>query len=109
MRRSVFLASAVLAAASALWGCSSLPGMRGGWTTLIDGDRGLDNFERVGDANWRPEGGAIVADSGKGGFLVSRQSWRDFEMRAEFWAETSTNSGVFIRATNPARIESASS
>ena len=33
-----------------------------GWTTLIDGDKGLDNFQRVGDANWRAEGGAIVAD-----------------------------------------------
>ena len=38
-----------------------------GWTTLIDGTKGLDNWNRVGDANWRAEDGAIVADKGKGG------------------------------------------
>jgi len=109
MKRSVFLACGALAAASVLSACSSLPGMGGGWTTLIDGDRGLENFERVGEANWRAENGAIVADRGAGGFLVSKQSWRDFALRAEFWSDTTTNSGIFIRATNPAKIESASS
>ena len=109
MKRSAFLACGALAAASVLSACSSLPGMGGGWTTLIDGDRGLENFERVGEANWRAENGAIVADRGAGGFLVSKQSWRDFALRAEFWSDTTTNSGIFIRATNPAKIESASS
>jgi hypothetical protein len=108
MKRSAFLGCGLAAAASVLWGCSSLPGMGGGWTTLIDGERGLENFERVGDANWRPENGAIVADRGGGGFLVSRQSWRDFALRAEFWADTTTNSGIFIRATDPLKIASAS-
>jgi hypothetical protein len=46
-----------------------------GWTTLIDGVKGLDNWNRVGDANWRGEDGAIVADKGKGGFLVSKNSY----------------------------------
>jgi len=31
----------------------------------------LDNWNRIGDANWRAEDGAIVADKGKGGHLVS--------------------------------------
>ena len=35
-----------------------------GWATLIDGATGLDNWNRVGDANWRAEDGAIVADKG---------------------------------------------
>jgi hypothetical protein len=109
MKRSAFLACGALAAASVLTACSSLPGTGGGWTTLIDGERGLENFERVGEANWHGEGGAIVADRGAGGFLVSKQSWRDFALRAEFWADTTTNSGIFIRATNPVKIESASS
>jgi len=43
-----------------------------GWITLIDGAKGLENWNRVGDANWRAEDGAIVADKGKGGFLVSK-------------------------------------
>jgi hypothetical protein len=71
---------------------------------LIDGDKGLENFNRIGDANWRAERGAIVADKGKGGYLVSRQSYRDFALHVEFWADDTTNSGVFIRASDPGKI-----
>ncbi len=108
MKRSTFLAAALSAAALA--GCTGM-GMsaNAGWETLIDGEQGLANFNPIGDANWRPEKGAIVADGGKGGYLVSRKPYRDFELRAEFWADHTTNSGVFLRATNPAKIEAASS
>jgi 3-keto-disaccharide hydrolase len=75
-----------------------------GWTTLIDGAKGLENWDRVGDANWRAEDGAIVADKGKGGFLVSKNSYKDFQIRAEFWADHTTNSGVFIRCADPKAI-----
>jgi 3-keto-disaccharide hydrolase len=75
-----------------------------GWTTLIDGATGLDNWTRVGDANWRTEDGAIVADKGKGGFLVSKSSYKDFQIRAEFWADHTTNSGIFIRCAEPDKI-----
>ena len=76
-----------------------------GWATLIDGDKGLDNFNRVGDANWRAEGGAIVADQAKtGGFLVTKKSYKDFQIRAEFWADHTTNSGIFMRCADPAKI-----
>jgi hypothetical protein len=87
--------------------CAQLPpdlAQLGGWTTLIDGEAGLDNWNRVGDANWRPEDGAIVAYRGKGGFLVSKSSYKDFQLRAEFWADPTTNSGIFIRLSNPKRI-----
>jgi hypothetical protein len=67
--------------------CASLS-RGGGWVTLIDGEKGLENWNRVGDANWRPDGGAIVADQGKGGYLVSKTAYQDFDMRAEFWAAT---------------------
>ena len=75
-----------------------------GWITLIDGTTGLDNWNRIGDANWRAEDGAIVADKGKGGYLVSKNSYKDFQIRAEFWADHTTNSGVFIRCTDPNKI-----
>jgi len=74
------------------------------WVTLLDGPTGLDNWNRVGDANWRAEDGAIVADKGKGGFLVSKNSYKDFQIRAEFWADHTTNSGIFIRLSDPNRI-----
>ena len=92
--KGIWIAAAAVSAA-ALLGCAGSGGS--GWRTLIDGDKGLENFDRLGDANWRAEGGAVVADRGKSGFLVTRDAYRDFEMRAEFWATSDTNSGVFIR------------
>ncbi len=88
---------------AALVACADMriPGMGGGWETLIDGEKGLENFDRVGDANWRAEGGAIVADKGKGGFLMSTDSYRDFELRIEFWADHSANSGIYLRCSQP--------
>lgn len=92
-----------------LAGCAQMGG--GGdadnWITLVDGGSGLENFDRIGDANWRAEGGAIVADRGKGGHLVSKSTYADFEMRAEFWAETDTNSGIFFRCDNRQKITAA--
>ena len=92
--------------------CSSMPGWvpGGGWTTLIDGDKGMENFNVIGDANWRAEGGAIVADRAKtAGYLVTKNSYKDFQIRAEFYAEKTTNSGIFIRAQDPKKIGAASS
>ncbi len=83
--------------------CADMP-MSDDWETLIDGEKGLENFDRVGDANWRAEGGAIVADKGKSGFLVSKKSYKDFEIRAEFYAEADTNSGVYIRCSSRQKL-----
>ena len=108
MKRLSFIALGLSAIVS-LAGCALMPGSGGGWVTLIDGNAGLDNFNRIGEANWRAEGGAIVADKGAAGYLVTKKSYRDFELRAEFWAEPTTNSGIFIRSANPAKIEAATS
>ena len=43
--------------------------------------------------------GAIVADKGRGGFLVTKNSYKDFRLKAEFWADPTTNSGIFIRGS----------
>ena len=109
MKRSTFVRGGLLAILAALAGCSSMQDMGAGWTTLIDGNRGLENFDRLGTASWRPQDGAIVADSGTEGYLVTKKGYRDFQLRAEFWADHTTNSGIFLRSQNPAKIESASS
>ncbi len=78
----------------------------GGWLALLDG-KSLDQWRRVGDANWRLEGGAVIADKtvGKGsGFLVSKASYKDFMLYAEFWVSDDANSGIFIRCTDPNKI-----
>ena len=74
----------------------------GGWTVLFDG-KNLDNWSPIGTANWRIEDGAVVADNGNG-FLVSKNSYTDFDFKTEFFIEEKTNSGVFIRCTDPSRV-----
>jgi hypothetical protein len=76
-----------------------------GWVTLFDG-KNLDNFNKVGDANWRIEDGSAVADKGNG-FLVTKNTYTDYQIRAEFWIDGEANSGVFIRCTDPVKIGSA--
>ncbi len=102
MTRSIF----ALVLATALFGCAQIPGLDrlGGWTTLLDGEKGLENFERVGDVNWRAEDGAIVGDKGKGGFLKSKNSYKDFVLRVEFWAAENANSGIYMRCAEPKNL-----
>ena len=108
MKRTALLA--VFALSLGVIGCSEMPSMPAwmpgsGWTTLIDGEKGLDNFDRVGDANWRAEGGAIVADKAKeNSYLVTKKAYKDFQIRAEFWADHNTNSGIFVRLQNPKKV-----
>ncbi len=102
MHKRLFLQAGGLSLLStALAGCASGPmaGMAG-WTTLIDGGGTLDQWDRIGTANWRMEDGAAVADNGAG-FLVSKQSYKDFEIRAEFWTDADANSGIFMRCQDP--------
>jgi 3-keto-disaccharide hydrolase len=77
-----------------------------GWTTLVDGTKGLDNFNRVGEANWTATDGAIQATQGgkDPAYLVSKNSYKDFVIRVEFWASDDANSGVFLRCQDPAKI-----
>ena len=70
-----------------------------GWIALFDG-KSLDNWNQIGTANWKLEDGSAVADNGNG-FLVSKNEYGDFDLRVEFWIESKTNSGVFIRCTDP--------
>jgi len=110
MKRLIAIGAASLIVALSFFGCSNNPA-RQGWVTLIDGSNGLDNFNRLGGANWRAEGGAIVADKSTtqgASVLVSKPSFKDFELRAEFWADDNTNSGIYIRCTDPNRVSSAS-
>jgi hypothetical protein len=73
-----------------------------GWITLFDG-KNLDNWNQIGDANWRLDDGIVVADKGNG-FLVSKNSYTDFQLRAEFWVDDDANSGIFIRCTDPEKV-----
>lgn len=102
MLRKYAIATIALAIAS-IAGCATGPTSESGWVTLIDGATGLDNWVRVGDANWRAVDGAIQADAKTGkanSFLMSRDSYRDFQIRAEFWVSDDANSGIYMRCSD---------
>lgn len=100
-RRSFNLAVAALAGFA---GLGPARAQQAGWTALFNGTS-LEGWDKLGAANWRIEEGMLIADRGNG-FLVSKASYGDFELQAEFWVDTATNSGIFIRATDPATITS---
>jgi len=93
-------------AAVALGGCSSMSSSsEPGWIVLFDG-KSMDNWNEIGNANWRIVDGVVMADSGdkRQGYLVSKNSYTDFQVRAEFWVDADANSGVFLRNANPKEI-----
>ncbi|HZM47923.1 MAG TPA: DUF1080 domain-containing protein [Burkholderiales bacterium] len=82
-----------------------------GWVTLIDGNSGMENWDITGGGNWRAADGAIQADKSttKGAsILVSKKTFKDFELYVEFWASDDTNSGVYVRAPDPKNVNTAS-
>ena len=82
-------------------GMSSLASRDAGWVTLLDGPRGFtENWDRIGDANWRVVDGVVQADSGEKGkssYLMTKQAYGDFMLRAEFWVSDDANSGIYMR------------
>jgi len=93
-------------AAAALLGACAQLGLGGGWTTLVDGNKGLENFNRVGEANWTGIDGAIQATAGGSNpaYLVTKVPYKDFALRVEFWASDDANSGIFMRCQNASAI-----
>ena len=117
MDRRVFLAAMALPpllAACAGGGSTGAPpsasGVLGpsgrGWTTLIDGsDPGtLAGWSPLGVGRWSVAGGAVQGLQGRAGFLVSADSYTDFELRAEFWADAAADSGLFLRCQDRRRV-----
>ncbi len=105
MNRRLTIATALLGIVLVALGCSSQPyGDTGAnWVTLLDGTTGLDNWIRVGDANWRAVDGTIQADQKTdkaNSFLVTKNSYTDFRIRAEFWVSDDANSGIYMRCAD---------
>ena len=78
-----------------------------GWVTLLDGPKGLENWDQVGTSNWAVVDGVVQADKRAGkeaGFLVSKNSYKDFQIRVEFWVSDDANSGIYMRCQDPKKI-----
>lgn len=102
MKRISAVAASTLLVSIALFGCAAQPG-GAGWITLIEGENGLQNFTQLGAANWTAINGAIQADkknTADAGILLSKESYKDLEVYAEFWADEEANSGIYIRVMN---------
>jgi hypothetical protein len=99
-----FLLGTSLALLGACGGEPSPPVSEDGWQSLFDGSS-LQFWDIAGDANWRIEDNAVVADeSSAASFLVSKRSYGDFELELEFWVNTEANSGIFVRCQDPAAV-----
>ncbi len=81
--------------------------MFGAWLaialSLFDG-QSLAGWSVLGEAQWSVEKGSIVASGGGDCCLRTGTSYGDFSLSLEFWVDVSTNSGVFIRCQDTARI-----
>ena len=106
MRSSSLTVALLLSGISIISLSDRAAGQAGGAIMLTDGTK-MDNFNKVGDADWRIGERAIVANNGRG-FLVSKQSFDNFRLRAEFYPDDETDSGIFIRCDNPQMISAQS-
>jgi hypothetical protein len=77
-----------------------------GFIALFDG-KNLDHWQSNGKAQFTIEDGAIVATGKKdpkdSAFLISKDKYKDFQLRVEVWVSDDANSGVYIRCEDPAK------
>jgi hypothetical protein len=106
MNRLSRIAAGLVLVALAVAGCAT-QGPGSGWITLIDGPKGMENFNQVGTTNWAVVDGVLQADkrtSKTPAYLVTKNAYKDFEIRVEFWASHDANSGIFMRCQDPNKI-----
>jgi len=103
--RRTFLASGIAVLGAGLAGCAGISA-GAGWITLLDGSResSIDGWTKLGEGNWYFFDGALQGKNGKAGFIVSKDSYTDFEIRAEFWADDDANSGIFLRCQDRNKV-----
>lgn len=102
MRLKTF-STALFLCIALLTGCAQSPlagQADGSWISLFDSQSNLNQWTLVGDANWRIQEGSLQADflrSKGASYLVTKKEYQNAEIRAEFWVDSETNSGIFIR------------
>ncbi|MDB5569014.1 MAG: hypothetical protein JWN93_197 [Hyphomicrobiales bacterium] len=106
MRFKTIRSAAFVVALAALGSAPAAAQSGPGWVTLLDSTT-MGDWDRFGEANWRLEDGAVVADklASKGAaHLVSKASYKDFVIHVEFWSSDDANSGVFLRCSDVKNI-----
>jgi len=104
------LAAGLLIGGAALQFSGSASGQsEEGWVTLLDSSK-MGDWDEVGKANWAMKDGALTADKLLEGkdpvYLVTKTSYKDFQIRAEFWVSDDANSGIHIRCDQSKKLDS---
>jgi len=110
MRRFIAIVAGLLIGFTAFATTPTGAARKSSWVTLFDG-KNLDQWEGDGSANFQIANGSLMAVDKKdpkavASYLVSKESFKDFELRAEFWVSDDANSGIYIRCTDPAHVSS---
>lgn len=74
---------------------------QGGWQLLFNGEDMSEwrNFKKPGlSEKWKVKGGVMYLTSRGGGDILTRQSFKDFDLKLEWKISEAGNSGVFILA-----------
>ncbi len=109
INRRDFLGAGLAVVGAGLAGCAGSGSGNGQWETLVDGTRIPIDWRPLGEGNWSVFEGTLQGKNGKAGYLVSPKSYKDFEIRAEFWGDEEANSGIFIRCQDRAKVGAATS
>jgi hypothetical protein len=105
--RSMSLALALTIGAAACPYAISARAEDDGWITLLD-SANKGEWSEVGKANWEMKDGVLTVDKLDGkdiAYLVSKSTYKDFQIRAEFWVDDEANSGIFIRCDQADKID----
>lgn len=71
------------------------------WKPLFNGtDFTGWNMEQKGDAKWKIEDGAIVAEDGNG-YVLTNEAYENYELRTYIKATPYVNGGIFLRWNKP--------
>src|SRR5262249_14877897 len=79
-----------------------------GWVKVMGGNNKGGGMSGVGKGNLEFKDGALMAEKLDGQdafFLVSKDSYKDFVIQAEFWADDAANSGIFLRCDGRDKID----
>ncbi len=67
-----------------------------GWILLFDGES-LYGWEPATKADWNVDNGVIKVATGEAGLLNTTSEFADYQLKVDFRAPKTTNSGVFLR------------
>ena len=91
--------------------CSEMPtnqlNSKNNCEVIYDGNSNLNQFTQYGSANWRIQDGSIQADlllSKTPSYLITKKTYSNFQLYAEIWVDSETNSGFFVRCSDVTKM-----